>query len=321
MPTVAHYDIYAKELFRCGYGLPLWYPEPDSKYGEVLIGDVGFLQGGAFIRLFNATRPADDEVNNVYGVPDDFERLILKPRDINERSNAINAGAVCSKTVTTAKVDAEVGAGGSFHFNCVDRQGAFLVLKESASQQQLLQRKSLSTYLLHNIPIWHVFAQDAKGCDMDLAAEDILFVSGWVKTTEWALGAFTGGQRSIKVGLTAEAMAHAGGSFSFSRAQDIAIPWRYGPTSVNDANESREQSRTPDQCIFLHYYKMKPRSMFRPRQLKAAAVPNKLDDGQDDDLDATMLPVNQDAKHSLNDSTSNDDQGEIECIPDLDKVR
>ncbi|KZT08295.1 uncharacterized protein LAESUDRAFT_648915 [Laetiporus sulphureus 93-53] len=179
MPIIAPHDIYAKELFQCRYGLPLWFPKP-GRLGEVLIGDVGFLQGGAFIHLFNAARPADDEVNKVYGVPDDFEQFILVKWDINECTNAINAGPVCSKSATTAKVDAEVGA--SFHSSCVDCQGAFLLLKESMNQQQLFRSKSLFVYLLRNMPRWHVFARDV--CDMVLVEEDILFVSRWVKTTE-----------------------------------------------------------------------------------------------------------------------------------------
>lgn len=67
-------QVYARELRSHNYGEPLWQPEP-SQYGEVLIGDVGFIEDGRFYRLFNAALPADDPVNAEFGVPDGFSTL------------------------------------------------------------------------------------------------------------------------------------------------------------------------------------------------------------------------------------------------------
>jgi len=47
------WDIYAEQLSTLGYGYPLWDPEPCDRE-EVLLGDVGFIDKGHFIRLFNA---------------------------------------------------------------------------------------------------------------------------------------------------------------------------------------------------------------------------------------------------------------------------
>lgn len=44
--------VYASKLFSLGQGYALWYPEPHVT-GEVQVGDVGYIDDGAFIRLLN----------------------------------------------------------------------------------------------------------------------------------------------------------------------------------------------------------------------------------------------------------------------------
>ena len=56
--TMATASLYADQLIPLGRGLPLWEPEPTG-LGEVLIGDVGYVDEGAFFRLFNAMLDAD----------------------------------------------------------------------------------------------------------------------------------------------------------------------------------------------------------------------------------------------------------------------
>jgi hypothetical protein len=41
------------------HGHALWEPDPRGLYNAVEVGDVGFIRGGYFIRLFNALRPPD----------------------------------------------------------------------------------------------------------------------------------------------------------------------------------------------------------------------------------------------------------------------
>jgi hypothetical protein len=66
--------VYAAQLIPKRHGMPLWQPEP-TKFGEVLIGDVGFLDDGCFYRIFNATKPSDDPINKCCGIPADFTPL------------------------------------------------------------------------------------------------------------------------------------------------------------------------------------------------------------------------------------------------------
>ncbi|EKM58777.1 uncharacterized protein PHACADRAFT_248867 [Phanerochaete carnosa HHB-10118-sp] len=51
-PPSAPDEIYASSLQTLHLGHALWYPEPHGT-GELQIGDVGFVDEGAFIRLFN----------------------------------------------------------------------------------------------------------------------------------------------------------------------------------------------------------------------------------------------------------------------------
>lgn len=55
--------VYSQQLLKAGHGLPLWHPETDPLSGEILIGDVGFVTKGKFVRMFNVTASAEDSVN------------------------------------------------------------------------------------------------------------------------------------------------------------------------------------------------------------------------------------------------------------------
>jgi hypothetical protein len=61
------YETYANALITKGYGHPLWEPDP-GEFAPVDIGDVGYLEKGTFIKLFNASK---DEGNwsNRLGLP------------------------------------------------------------------------------------------------------------------------------------------------------------------------------------------------------------------------------------------------------------
>ena len=108
--------VYARELFRCGWGHPLWQPEAAENDVEVEIGDVGYLDKGAFYRLFNACRDEDDVLNykpqddadaaELPRVPEGFERLAtgLQPRKMR---SAINAGPYYSKSVMRVGANAQ----------------------------------------------------------------------------------------------------------------------------------------------------------------------------------------------------------------------
>ena len=98
-------DIYAKGLAHLGHGYPLWIPEPpDGK--DALIGDVGYLLGGRFYRLFNVTKPRDHPLNS-RGVPSKFEILDLERQPLHSINELFPPkAAICSHNVSATDITA-----------------------------------------------------------------------------------------------------------------------------------------------------------------------------------------------------------------------
>ena len=103
--TQAAYNIYAKQLFGRRHGYPLWEPEP-HKGVETQLGDVGWLYGGRFFRLFSAIRPPDDPSQS-YGTPHDHVHWKVKPIQLAETKGAIKS-YLCSQSVTSFNLDGQL---------------------------------------------------------------------------------------------------------------------------------------------------------------------------------------------------------------------
>jgi len=88
-------NIYREQLSSLHHGLALWDPKPVENLhrqpGHVSIGDVGYLDNGAFMRMFNVTLPWDDSSNKLLGNPWKYEHI--DPSDVgNVRDNEIREG-------------------------------------------------------------------------------------------------------------------------------------------------------------------------------------------------------------------------------------
>ena len=102
-------NIYARELGKLKNGLPLWFPEP-TKFGEVLIGDIGYIREGAFYRLYNVLRESSDPINQQFPAPSGFERLKVNERFEHKQDGVFLAGPLYSKTVQSLNVEASADA-------------------------------------------------------------------------------------------------------------------------------------------------------------------------------------------------------------------
>ena len=102
------FDIYREQLSSLYHGLALWDPNPvknlHKKPGHISIGDVGYLDNGAFIRMFNVTLPWDDPSNKLLGKPEQYKHI--KP-GYNVRDYEIREGG--HYTLHVSEVD-NVGA-------------------------------------------------------------------------------------------------------------------------------------------------------------------------------------------------------------------
>jgi hypothetical protein len=95
-------QVYIEQLYKRGYGRPLWYPEAC----EVFVGDVGYFdRSGNFCRLFNILVGRDDPLNKG-AVPEGFEPLKVHPRDVQYVENSWRAGqCLMTNTVTASELD------------------------------------------------------------------------------------------------------------------------------------------------------------------------------------------------------------------------
>ncbi len=78
MPADQPFDIYQEQLSSQYLGLALWDPNPvqglfnDPGPGHVAIGDVGYLDKGAFIRIFNVKLSRDHPSNKFIEIPAEY---------------------------------------------------------------------------------------------------------------------------------------------------------------------------------------------------------------------------------------------------------
>jgi hypothetical protein len=74
------FTIYRDQLTALSHGLALWNPDPPTNiYHSVSIGDVGYLQDGRFIRMFNVMLPWDHPSNRMLGNPEYYDSLDWGP--------------------------------------------------------------------------------------------------------------------------------------------------------------------------------------------------------------------------------------------------
>ncbi|KAL6303381.1 hypothetical protein BKA93DRAFT_340714 [Sparassis latifolia] len=251
-------EVYADSLRWHGHGLPLWAPEL-SNHGEVLVGDVGYIEGGGFYRLFNALHPADHNANAKFGVPEGFEPLEIPEAARIRRENIFMPGAYCSRSIRSSIVGGKIEVntvGGGFEFKCSRDQRAVLVLKDSARSELVHEsKKHFTRYMLRNYKKWTAFQHGV------LDEATICVVYGWVKTAQWFVGAITQNGKSATVQFNGSfGPASAGIHVKVTREAYPQFLHRAGPplsgTAVS-STDAQEEGSAKDQCIFVQYLKLK----------------------------------------------------------------
>ena len=120
-------------------------------------------------------------------------------------------------------------------------------------------------YINDNFPSWHTFAL-RQGYYVQ--PSEIVFVSGFVKASEWGIAAFASEGRSHDVSFTGSAGSFVNAHFGISVKGEVSpfIEQRCGPARTADTTPpDMPPTRMPkDQCLFLSYYKQKSRGPFTP---------------------------------------------------------
>lgn len=137
-----------------------------------------------------------------------------------------------------------------------------VIFKDYGIQEQVLPCKAFEQYIYSFHLSWHAFAVK-KG--LKIRAEDIVLVSGWIKTSEWTLAAYSSERRSHKFGFTISASGSAVVQSSYvgsksriimctksgstAEASESPTPHTSGSDIAFHVSETRS-----DQCLFLRYY-------------------------------------------------------------------
>ncbi|OBZ75132.1 hypothetical protein A0H81_04838 [Grifola frondosa] len=280
------WNVYADQLSYYSLGTALWVPEPLT--GDVQLGDVGFFQKGSFRRLFNTLDSSSvPEGMQTLSIQDDILRHqtpnLLRPEQ-----------TLCSRSVSMFQGDAELlvpiapvvgsAVGAALRFKCMHDRGAVLTLKDAVDQEELLESLDVEDYIKQNHPHWVRYVRNVLR--LDVRRENLVFVHGWLKTSQWALAAFL--EKDVEGALCLEGQFSplAGARFSIQGSQRLSrsVITRSGPqTMLEDTPEEAAASRPKNQCIFLQYYKVKRRLLLAPEVIKAAAEPTDLPGPEDEE--------------------------------------
>ena len=302
-PTSPWY-IYAEQLFWEEYGYPLWVPHGEG--GEPFIGDVGWMRQGEFCPLFNSREDADDPIHFDKGVPRNFTVIDHQMQlRVAEKEQFIRHPFICGSTLRQKIMTGPKGcvtvrypslalvrplnsrSSIGYAFDQEGPSGAFLLLPGPPATESITTPGHMKRYMRENFSNWVEFANASDGWGLSLADQDLIFVSGTTKTTNWKVAAWS--QDVIYWEGDNKAVS---GTFNPSAPPDIAVTVngqflppthiRFGPVG-RDPLSTSPAARHSDQCVFINYFKMKRRSEFAPVEyMRAAAEPHDLPPGPKD---------------------------------------
>ncbi|KAJ3529622.1 hypothetical protein NM688_g7831 [Phlebia brevispora] len=287
-------EVYAEQLNSLRLGHPLWSPEPVAA-GDVQIGDVGLVEKGCFHRFFNVTVPPEHPWNSL-GVPPGFVPVPIPEKFKHRNLDVLSAGLHGSESVTSTKVDgrnvcidAIDQAGILYDFGCSGQSGAFIALNCTASSESVTKSMlALEGYMLQYHPSWHAFVTTQLGVRCGI--EELVCVSGWVKTSGWTVAAFAKDSDSRDYAVQGQfAFSGRGGELQIIERRGMTVHYRSGPprTTRNgplplgtaSSTAELEGDAVPqdnDQALFVKYYKVKYRSSQAQKVIEAASGPRRL---------------------------------------------
>ncbi|RPD72326.1 hypothetical protein L226DRAFT_546923 [Lentinus tigrinus ALCF2SS1-7] len=319
-----HWDIYARELMSLGFGHPLWHPEPSLQFGQIRLGDVGYLRKGRFRFLFNSMHSAEHPVNATKGVPSGFEEFKPPGNPVRRDRDEITQTELHSKSLQSLSIAATASAGGTsmsasigLRYQCSEESGALLMLKQPGHKTSLDCGMHIRRYMRAHLTNWCDFANGGH-LGIGLQEKDLIFVSGFVKTSVWATAAFQNNCSSGELLVTGGCFVpSASGEFrvSMSKGTIGSVFSNTGPRGrLSTLQAGSEAPTDSDQCIFLQYYKVKSRKLRLPAVMRAAAGPHEMEYGPDDD-DSCDRPVG-----CAGSSTSSSDEDIDSFYPNYDPI-
>lgn len=298
---IPEWRLYASQMIKLGYGVPLWQPAPLHNYERVQVGDVGYVREGRFHLLFSAGVPLGSRVKGV-DVPSDFEYLDVGPVNQDQPRKAgpaktayiqISGGDVdASLDLPTTVVSGSI----KFAFQASSTEGAILMTRLKTYRDNAERMGRFKKYILCNHKSWVQFANDEGH---GIHTEDLLLVTGRDMTEDFSMIAFSHNERRFDVQFEAGAplLASASASVWGSWQSQLPVYENWGPQEREPSLDG-SQSPSPsvptsspqyNQCVFLRGYRIYRRAKLLPTVIRAAAGPHDLPPG--DDSSNSELPV------------------------------
>lgn len=182
-----------------------------------------------------------------------------------------------------------VSTGGGYSFSSDKKRGAVAVFEDGGVQETVSRSTALQEYIYKYHASWHDFAR-RRG--FSVKAEEIVLVSGWFKTSGWAIATYASRENSNEFSLSASAsgITSANVGFSFKNKNRVGLQKRAGPhpsaasTVKKSPMDEKESQRPSDQCLFLQYYKCRtrafgPTTIRNPQNLRRRDMEETIADG------------------------------------------
>lgn len=224
------------------------------------IGDVGWLRDGQFRPLIRTTTtdeaqqpyrkvppgfvPFDTAGAGIGGNPDKIMQRVLHSRKIKATSISAGLSASAPKCVNIhldlvsvindiCVSPAQLDVGGSIAFKCTEDRAGLLVLNPRGEETVIDSAGLVINYLRANHTKWIEFANDPNGLGLGLKMEDVIFVSGVIKTANWGVAAFLSGQHETSGSLSCSfgGVGSASISLSFTNVSTGGHWERAGPSA------------------------------------------------------------------------------------------
>ncbi|KAI0715839.1 hypothetical protein C8T65DRAFT_707526 [Cerioporus squamosus] len=294
------WDVYARELMSLGFGHPLWRPEPCLQFGEIRLGDVGYLREGRFRFLFKCMRIAEDPVNARRGVPSGFE--VFSPPDpmLTQDHNEITQTELHSKSLQSLSLTATASTGSTsvspslgLRYPCGEESGALLMLKHPGHKTSLDCGMYIRRYMRTHLASWCDFANGHLGCTSRTSSSSPDLSRPFHNSC-------SSGELLVAGGCFVPSVS---GAFrvSMSKSTNASVSSRTGPQARLSALQSG--SHAADDFDLFNTTKPSVESGgYIPAVMRAAAGPHVIEHGQDDD-DERVYPLS-----SALSSTSSSDE-------------
>ncbi|KAI5121737.1 hypothetical protein M0805_009028 [Coniferiporia weirii] len=185
------HELYSNKLTSLYLGYALFEPNPHGIYDMVRVGDVGYIEDGKFVKLFNAFHRANAyPANSGSKFPTNFKPIVENHRDIDELESldpgirqSTHVQIVGGDLTVSGPAPSAVLVGTGLRLTCGSEGGATLITKYHATRRKAMSSRGMLKYMLDNHTSWLQLVRDL-GRPVEM--HDLVFVKECILTGDWA---------------------------------------------------------------------------------------------------------------------------------------